>query len=886
MKIIFSTAFFFLVAFFIIPLHAGQTGKIAGQVIDASTGEPLAGANIILKGFLLGASADRDGHYIILNIKPGSYTVIAQVVGYEEVRYTDVRVSSDRTTYLNFKLKPAILTGEVITIEARQDLIQRDLTATEASVSAREIQAIPVESMQDVLSLQAGVVKDSRGDFHVRGGRASEVAFLIDGVSVTDPFSGKLAVNMDQNSIQELKLISGTFNAEYGQVMSGIVEIVTKDPTDRLRFGLSAYAGDYLSAHRALFYHIDHVDPRNIFNIQTYLTGPVPLTKKKLGFYFSLRRYFNEGWLYGQRRFMPDDSSHFDPNGFYMEQTGDGKAIPMNYSSRYYANFKLLYRLTPNIKLSYNFLGNYFHYRSYNHLFKYNPDGDVSNHEYAFTNILNLNHALSSTTFYTLKLSYYYFDFKSYLYKSLNDPRYVSPEYLRNREDAYSFLTGGTNLSHFYRSTADFQIKFDFTSQVNKTHQIKTGAEIKTNILKVRAQEANYQGKVSNIFNPEIFFYGGGYRQTPVGAAAYIQDKIELETMTLNVGLRYDYFDARFIVPTDLRDPDNHLRNSPHPFKSSEAKSQISPRIGLAFPISAAGVIHASYGHFFQIPPYKYLYADPRFAVAPGGLNTLMGNANLDPQSTVIYEIGAQQQLSDNFSMDITGYYKDIRNLLGTRIYETYTLGDRYARYENRDYGNVRGITISLNKRPSPADHLIVSLDYTYQIAEGNASDPNQTFYNNQADPPKESNIQVVPLNWDQRHTVNLSVSYNNPHTLSLGFVGQFQSGLPYTPAVQSEETTFENSGRKPFNYTVDVRLAKQFTIAKHAYTVFLKVYNLFDRKNELDVYNDTGRAGYSIIRRFLGDRVWHVNALDEWLKRPDFYSEPRKVLLGFSIEI
>ncbi|NOX89029.1 MAG: TonB-dependent receptor [Calditrichaeota bacterium] len=865
---------------------AGQTGKIAGRVTDASTGESLAGANIILKGYPLGGSTDLDGNYIILNIKPGVYTLIAQIIGYQEMRVTNVQVSIDRTTHLDFKLKPALLEGETITVEAEQPLVQRDLTATEASVSAREIEAIPVESMQDVLSLQAGIVKDAQGEFHVRGGRASEVAYLVDGVSVTDPFSGKLAVNMDQNSIQELKLVSGTFNAEYGQVMSGVVEIVTKDPSDKFRAGITSYYGDYVSAHKDLFYNIDDVNPLSIYNLQTYLSGPVPFTRNKIGFYFSVRRSYNDGWLYGQRRFNPSDSSKFDPNSFYMEQTGDNKPVPMNFSSRNYGNLKLLFRISPVIRLSYNFLGNQFHYRYYNHLYKYNPEGDVSNYEYAFTNILNLNHTLSTTTFYTVKLSYYYFDLKTYLYKDLNDPRYVNPELLRNREDAYSFLTGGTNLFNLHRSTAVWQGKFDITSQINKRHQLKAGFEFKRNSLFIRAREANYKGKKSNIFNADVFLFGGQYRQNPVEGAAYIQDKIELENMTLNIGFRYDYFDSRYKVPIDLRDPSNKLRNSEKAYKPADKKNQFSPRLGIAFPISSRGVIHVSYGYFFQIPPYEYLYADPKFAVAPGGLNTLMGNANLNPQSTVIYEVGIQQQLTDNLGVDITGFNKDVRDLLGTRIYETYTLGDRYARYENRDYGNIRGITISLNKRPSRSDHVIISLDYTYQIAEGNASDPNQSFYNNRADPPKESNIQVVPLNWDQRHTVNLSVSYNNPKIISLGLIGQFQSGLPYTPAVQSMETTFENSGRKPFNYNVDLRMAKEFNFRKYRFTVFMKVYNLFDRKNELNVYSDTGRAGYSVIQRFLGDRAGHVNSLEEWLKRPDFYSEPRRVLIGFSLDI
>ena len=493
---------------------------------------------------------------------------------------------------------------------------------------------------------------------------------------------------------------------------------------------------------------------------------------------------------------------------------------------------------------------------------------------------------ISSRTFYTVKLSSYYTDFKSYLYEDPDDSRYVNPILLRNREDAFSFLTGGTNMSHYYRDTRADGAKFDITSQITKLHQVKSGIEYKSHKIHLKSFPASYKGvEGGGMFNADAFFNTGEYIHQPREIAAYVQDKIELNNMTVNVGLRYDYFNSNGLVPKDLRDPANNIKPGDNAYQKAKPKHQFSPRIGIAFPLSASGVVHISYGHFFQIPPFEYLYMNPRFAVAPGGLNTLMGNADLNPQSTVIYEVGFQQELFDQIGIDITGYYKDARNLLGTKIYETYILGDRYARYDNLDYGNIRGVTLSVNKRPTASDHLTISFDYTFQIAEGNASDPNHEFYNNQSYPPKKSNIQVVPLNWDQRHTVNFSVSYHNPQLIGIGLIGQFQSGLPYTPAIQSTETTFENSGRKPFNYNIDLRLFKQFRLGNVTYHFFIKVYNLFDRKNEINVYTDTGRAGYSLISHYIGERREYVNTLDEWLTRPDFYSEPRKVLMGFDVE-
>ncbi len=864
----------------------GQTGKIVGHISDATTGDALPGANIVVEGSAMGAASDMDGDYILLNMPPGNYTLVGSMLSYQEVRVTNVKVSVDQTTRLDFKLNPTALElGETITVEAERPLIQKDMTATSSSVSADEIHSMPVENVGDILSLQAGVVVDNRGEFHIRGGRSSEIAYLVDGVSVTDPYTGKAAVNVDQNAIQELKVISGTFNAEYGQVMSGIVEVVTKNPEDHFHFGGSVYSGDYVSSHTDLFYNIDNRNPTDIYNYQFYFNGPLPLLSNIMSYYLSFRRFYNDGWMYGQRQFNPKDSSDYTAKPVHIVQTGDNQPVPMNSNSEYYGNLKLVFKLSPTIKLNYNLLGNQFKRNFYDQLYKYNPDGKKTDHEYGITNILDWNHALSSKTFYTVKLSHNNYDFKSYVFKDPNDSRYANPLILRNREDAYSFLTGGTDMTHTNRSTTVDNAKFDLTSQITKIHQVKLGVEYKHNRFVENNFEANYRGVPGGgVFSEFAFFNQGKHTHDAVEGAAYIQDKIELDNMTINAGLRYDYFNSHGEVPTDLRDPQARLPESG--YKSADIQHQLSPRVGLAFPISASGVIHASYGHFFQIPLYEFIYKNPRFAVAPGALATLIGNADLKPQTTIIYEIGFQQELLNLIGIDVTGYYKDARNLLGTEIFSTYEGGDRYARYVNRDYGNIRGITLSVNKRPSASDYLTVGFDYTFQVAEGNASDPDQQFYNQQYFPPKESNIQVVPLNWDQRHTINLSVTYSNPRLITAGIISQVQSGLPYTPAIQSLETTFENSGRKPFNYNIDLRISRQILLWSERFNVFLKVYNVFDRKNEIDVYTDTGRAGYSLVSQYLGDRVGHVNTLDEWLQRPDYYSEPRKILMGFSFDL
>ncbi len=141
----------------------------------------------------------------------------------------------------------------------------------------------------------------------------------------------------------------------------------------------------------------------------------------------------------------------------------------------------------------------------------------------------------------------------------------------------------------------------------------------------------------------------------------------------MNIGLRFDYFNSNSTIPADLRDPANKLFPQPESeaYYDANAKTQLSPRLGLAFPFTEQGVIHASYGQFFQIPEFSRLYENPEFEVA-GVYGSYLGNANLEPQRTDMYEIGLQQQLSEFMVVDVTSFYRDVRNLLGTDLYETY----------------------------------------------------------------------------------------------------------------------------------------------------------------------------------------------------------------------
>jgi hypothetical protein len=219
-----SKAFTFGIAL-ILPLFLGfsaqaqTTGKIAGRVIDAGTGAPLPGVSVYVEGTTQGAATDINGEYVIIGIRPGTYTVVASFVGYATERREGVQVGSGLTTQVDFALREEVIEGEEIVVVAPPITVRKDLTSSEARVTAETIERLPVQELSQVLALQAGITQ--RGGLHIRGGRASEVVVMVDGVPVTDNFDGSIAVQLENEGIQELQVISGTFNAEYGNAMSG-----------------------------------------------------------------------------------------------------------------------------------------------------------------------------------------------------------------------------------------------------------------------------------------------------------------------------------------------------------------------------------------------------------------------------------------------------------------------------------------------------------------------------------------------------------------------------------------------------------------------------------------------------------------------------------------
>lgn len=897
-----------IIAIFLMPLlyfsisFSGTTGKIKGVVLDKETGEPLVGANVVIKGTAMGAATNLDGSYFIINVPPGKYSLEIIAIGYQSVVVNDVRVVTDRTTIQNFMLSQQILEGEAVVVVASRPIVEKDRTNTMAYVTSEQIDALPVQEVEDLISLQSGITKDASGKFHMRGGRAGEIAYMVDGIPVTDQYRGGSLVEMENSWIQELQVISGTFNAEYGQAQSGVINVVSKGGTQEFSGDATLWLGDHVSGNDDIYMNIGKVGLGE-YNLQLSLSGPISFFPDA-SFFFSGRIYNTDGWLYGERRTRIDDTVPIQ--AYYHEaqqnpseeerligiripdslQTGDGSYVPLNPRMKYSIYGNIRFRLWQGADITYSLFADQQTWKTYSDARRYAPDGVPEKYRTSFNHILNFTHSLSNRTFYKLGFSYSSKEDKSYLFEDPLDNRYQGKALYLN-----GFYFGGTNNSRYDNIINTMLGKFDLTSQVNSYNLVKFGGVLKYhdithNTLTTISRSAVYEPPnleipARNTSNNNF------YNHKPLEFAVYIQDKVEFNEIIFNAGLRFDYWDSRSEVLTDLEaitDIDDGIRSS-SPREPSTPSWQVSPRFGLAFPVSSTGVFHVSYGHFFQIPRFSYIFANSEFEIELGDLETIMGNANLLPEKNISYEIGFQQELAATWGLNITVYYKDIKNLLGQEIINT---RDKkvYARYINRDYGNVKGITLALEKIYS--DMFAATIDYTYQVARGNASDPNSVFYDFQSHPPRESEKQVLPLDWDQPHIINATVRIGDPRSWNIGIIGRYESGQPYTPSNPGSALTtqFRNSDRKPDIFYINLNLYKTFKLFNQKMRLFAKIYNLFDNLNEIKVYSSTGRAQFP-YRTNADRQILERNpnfSLEEIDLRPDFYHEPRRVVLGLTV--
>ncbi len=879
-------------------------GRIQARIVDAKTGEGLPGANVTVKGTYYGGTSDIDGVVRIERINPGLYTVEVTLLGYKVVQFTGVRVEAGQATSLAAKLEETVLSlDQDIVVVGERPLFNIEETASRRNIGQTDIQAAAVQSVQAIVSLQPGVVF-ADNEIHIRGGRSYENAYLIDGVSVQDPLAGTgFGLQLSPASIQEMEVITGGYNAEYGQATSGIVNITTREGAERYSGSLS-YRTDHVGFNNGSYanWNTDIVDAT--------LSGPEPITSILLpslgvaipgsvSFFGTVYANLSDGYTRWVEVFGPGNRPSgyqvIAPGGLTSSIFGGTRYAPRR-SNNYSMLGKLTYRPTGTIKLSYTFnqsvvidqntqaiqstLERVEPNPGYQYLFQYIPDSANTFTQRNLQHAISWTHTLSKQTFYEIRLSHYMAHVRGDANGKSFD-RYMEPQdiitypihYYNVTSDTVGVVPGdgfydvGSPTSWRDHYVSEWTFKGDLTEYFSEKNKFKAGIEM-------RFQDMQMADLVRPWVKP-LGFDNDIYSVRTGQGAIYAQDNITLSGMILNFGMRLDYWapgkyvddvardtSSALIIPQALR---TEYLNNTFGFLGYRMKARLSPRLGISHPVSDNQTLFFSYGHFSKFPRPPFVYSKlTRTSIR----STLpVGNPDLNPETTVAYELGLRNQLSGNDVLTVTAFYKDIFDYITEKSVRrlTTTAGAQYyTTYLNSDYGRVRGIEIEYKKRIG--SWFRGGFSGSYSIATGKSSTPNENVIRLQQGEPET--IKENYLIWDRPVQLSVSLNFTVPKGEPLFGVGEgilddfnlfirgsYESGKRYTPQVF---TGFDPvNGRPEFVsnldrileeigapwFFVDLNLEKTVDLGLARLIFSIEVQNLLDRKNAQIINPVTGRA-------------------------------------------
>ena len=809
-------------------LQSGTTGLLKGKVVDKLTNEPLIGANVMLSGTKYGAATDVKGKFVIYHIPAGVYKAKITMMGYQQFTVENVRIIMDLKTELLIEMTEQALEleGEVV-VTAERPLIQKDVTGTLHSVGASKIDELPVDSYKDVIALQPGVTSD----MHIRGGRDTEVLYLIDGLPVQESMQGGSGSEIPQASVAEMTIQTGGFNAEYGNAMSGVVNIVTKHGGSNHEFWMRLI-DDHIG--------IEKTDKKS--ELEFLLSGPV--FRDKIGYFVSTNLKIND------TRWWQDLEKYFDS--------------PMEKNINLMG--KLNFNFSDNVKLITQAIFSDWDLKQYEYRWRYNLTGlpPVSKRSIRLSS--TFTHTLSPRVFYSLKLSRYQVHHQM-KQGDKNDVENLQP--YQYEMPWYYFVFAGDRLWWQDAKEISYLAKGDFTAQYHPVSQLKVGFEfqyfnLENDLTKYEPQKS-FWGKP--LLDAELLNFNSYYHYRPYQGSFYIQNKVDNDIVVMNLGLRYDFLNPRASrpvvewIPTTEQEYEQEIKR----WVPATIKSQWSPRIGFSFPITKDDYFFINYGFFFQVPMFDYMFSGLNYDLKKG-VKALYGNPDLKPEKTRAIELSYKHTFLDVWMASFTYFNKDISGLVDTKTFlasDSKVEDDGFSQYINLAGGSSNGFEIVLHKKYN--HHFSGKISYTYMNAKGlsGSTDQGMNYFVWGFSVPNEE----FYLSWDQRHTVVSELFVGVPKNYGVNFLFRWNSPRPYTyyPSRtgyvpdESIEMKPNNARMREVAY-VDVKIFKNFRLTKKmAVQAYVDVRNLFDKYNVLWIASD-GRIGGELTDPSAWDTGRRVN--------------------------
>ena len=411
--------------------YAGTDGTIRGKVTDEETIE-LPGATVYIPELGIGAAADLQGNFIILNIPVGKYDVVVQMVGYQKKTYKEIQVVMDQTVWLNPIMPVAAVEGDEVEVLGSRPLVERGSTSKKITVDKEAIQSLPIRDMSELYSLQSGVVKvesktrgipnhQERGleEVHVRGGRSGEIAYMIDGMYVRNPIFGGIGSGTRLNlfAINEFDWQPGGFNAEYGDAMSAVSNWHTSSGGESIEYHFeyeTSFVGALINDFRGKKDDTKNFDKLRGLNDYNFGIGGPVLGLPKLRFWFSGQYTSNENYSvyeFDDRVYLGEDKDLLlDTLALNKENLVNPwdnisgfRGFGFDKTSDIFAKLSYKYSSKLRFHLSYWRVAN--HLQAFNPRYLYWDEGRNELFRDTYRTNFEINHSLTQRTFYTIRFA-------------------------------------------------------------------------------------------------------------------------------------------------------------------------------------------------------------------------------------------------------------------------------------------------------------------------------------------------------------------------------------------------------------------------------------------------------------------------------------------------
>jgi len=894
---------------------AGLYGTLSGKVTD-DKGKPVVGATVRVQGTTRGAFVKADGKYIVVNIPAGTYTVVFKAVNFKDFKAT-VSISADQTTELNARMQESTVTSNAVVVDAKkeQNMVSKTQIGSLRSNQGEDNIRVARETVQGIVALNAGVQGTGNG-FQIRGSRANETQIRVDGLEVSDRFSGGFGSSgttysptVSNFAVEEVQVLTGGFSAEYGNVIGGFVNTVVKTGrTDRYE-GYLRWRRDLPALYGSAGNGVKLMNKdENGFDIG--LGGPFG----QIG--LTSRERMGWGWLYADDFGVKNQKVDLNTGRL---SGGDTIFVP-----EYAAKLAAVNNVVNNAFIRIN------QTLSSNSFFEFTVSSNSNNNEVAKRSSFDDPGIFGTIEVYKPQDMYQprtntKSEFPSELIETADGAIdwFQSAPRTQRTADGYLFLdiyqrnplTGyiednansnstdnpyglqgffirhGNERAFEFRSQNFLQFDGFYNANIDAgdiTHNFKAGFEVRSYELRRHNNSLPWDGNPffdiytdeyggniysKNSINPTVVNERTSKAMKPLEVSGYVQDQLKYKGIIINAGLRFDMTNPNAIYRAKVSNVWLPI-SSTEGFEEATVKYQISPRLAITYPVTDRSIFTLAYGVYFQMPNFSYMYDGFNTDRLRG--NTIVGNPNMEAQRTNAYQVSYNLQLSDDFAFDMTAYYKDIYNQVGIRNFRV--VPDNYQEYAVAEYGSARGIEFTLRKRPT--NNIGFNINYTLASVAGTSSSP-ESNYALQPDPYTglvTFPLSEFPFNSDRRHAINAIVDFvwgreegieiagmRPLQNMTISFTNRFLSGTPYTRQDRRGNPIGEfNAERQPSFFSTDLRITKAFmlqdwfgeSMGRTSLQIFADVFNLFNRTEVVAVFSRTQDPDNDgdVLDRMLGD--------------------------------